>query len=108
MVVDAMTPQNEVDTDQDSRMPACLLPQEGEVEYGGQHLGPAIEQAGLKTRIWLVDYNYNLWGRAICEMDDEKAPKYTKSIGWHGNIGQPEWVQTVSAAQSDAERSWNK
>ncbi|HZD94495.1 MAG TPA: hypothetical protein VE133_09585, partial [Candidatus Sulfotelmatobacter sp.] len=42
VVIDAVTPQNEVDTDQDSRMPACLLPQEIEVEYVGQHLGPAI------------------------------------------------------------------
>ena len=108
IVVDAMTPQNEVDTDQDSRMPACLLPQEVEVEYVGQHLGPAIEQAGLKTRIWLVDHNYNLWGRAICELDDEKVRKYTKSIAWHGYIGQPEWVQKVSAAHPDAEMYWTE
>src|SRR5260370_42307495 len=91
VVVDAVTPQNEVDTDQDSRMPACLLPQEVEVEYVGQHLGPAIEQEGLKTKIWLIDHNYNLCGRAIFEFDDEKVRKYTSSLAWHGYIGQPEW-----------------
>ncbi|HXB22528.1 MAG TPA: glycoside hydrolase family 30 beta sandwich domain-containing protein, partial [Candidatus Solibacter sp.] len=106
--VDAVTPQNEVDTDQDSRMPACLLPQEIEVEYVGQHLGHAIEKAGLKTKIWLIDHNYNLWGRAICELDDEKVRKYTKSIAWHGYLGQPDLVQRVLAAHPDAEMYWTE
>jgi glucosylceramidase len=106
--IDAVTPQNEVDTDQDSRMPACLLPQEIEVEYVGKHLGPAIEAAGLKTKIWLLDHNYNLWGRAICELDDEKVRKYTRSIAWHGYLGQPELVQKVFAAHPDAEMYWTE
>ena len=106
--IDAVSPQNEVDTDQDSRMPACLLPQEIEVEYVGQHLGPAIEAAGLKTKIWLLDHNYNLWGRAICELDDEKVHKYTQSIAWHGYLGKPDWVQKVHAAHPEAEMYWTE
>jgi len=106
--IDAVTPQNEVDTDQDSRMPSCLLPQEIEVEYVSKHLGPAIEAAGLKTKIWLLDHNYNLWGRAICELDDEKVRKYTKSIAWHGYVGQPAWVQRVFASHPDAEMYWTE
>jgi glucosylceramidase len=106
--IDAVSPQNEVDTDQDSRMPACLLPQEIEVEYVGKHLGPAIEAAGLKTKIWLLDHNYNLWGRAICELDDEKVRRYTKSIAWHGYVGQPDWVQKVFTAHPDAEMYWTE
>jgi glucosylceramidase len=106
--VNAVTPQNEVDTDQDSRMPACLFPQEAEVQYVGEMLGPAIERAGLKTRIWLVDHNYNLWGRAICELDDEKVSKVTKSIAWHGYLGTPELVRKVAAAHPDAEMYWTE
>ena len=106
--IDAVSPQNEVDTDQDSRMPACLLPQEIEVEYVGQHLGPAIEKAELKTRIWLLDHNYNLWGRAISELDDEKVSKYTKAIAWHGYLGKPAWVQKVFAAHPEAEMYWTE
>jgi glucosylceramidase len=108
VAVDAVTPQNEVDTDQDSRMPACLLPQEIEVEYVSKHLGPAIEKAGLKTRIWLLDHNYNLWGRAIAELDDDTVRKYTKSIAWHGYVGQPDWVQRVFAAYPEAEMYWTE
>lgn len=106
--IDAVSPQNEVDTDQDSRMPACLLPQEIEVEYVGRHLGPAIEAAGLKTKIWLLDHNYNLWGRAICELDDEQVHKYTQSIAWHGYLGKPDWVQRVHAAHPEAEMYWTE
>ncbi len=106
--IDAITPQNEVDIDQDSRMPACLLPQEIEVEFVGQHLGPAIEKAGLKTKIWLIYHNYNLWGRAICELDDEKVRRYTNSIAWHGYLGQPEWVHRVFTAHPRAEMFWTE
>ena len=106
--VDAVTPQNEVDTDQDSRMPACLFPQEAEVQYVGEMLGPAIERAGLKTKIWLLDHNYNLWGRAICELDDEKVSKVTRSIAWHGYLGAPELVRKVEAAHPDAEMYWTE
>lgn len=106
--VNAVTPQNEVDTDQDSRMPACLFPQEIEVQYVGEHLGPAIQEAALNTKIWLLDHNYNLWGRVICELDDPKVAQYTKSIAWHGYVGEPEWMRKVFAAHPDAEMYWTE
>jgi glucosylceramidase len=106
--INAVSSQNEVDTDQDSKMPACLLPQEIEVRYVGEHLGPALESAGLKTKIWLLDHNYNLWGRAIAELDDPEVNKYTKSIAWHGYLGKPEWVEKVLAAHPDAEMYWTE
>ncbi|HET9742021.1 MAG TPA: glycoside hydrolase family 30 beta sandwich domain-containing protein [Terriglobales bacterium] len=106
--VNAVTSQNEVDTDQDSRMPACLFPQEVEVQYVGEMLGPVIERAGLPTKIWLLDHNYNLWGRAICELDDEKVSRVTKSIAWHGYLGEPEMVRKVAEAHPDAEMYWTE
>ena len=106
--VNAVSSQNEVDTDQDSRMPACLFPQEIEVRYVGENLGPALELAGLKTKIWLLDHNYNLWGRAIAELDEPEVSKYTKAIAWHGYIGKPEWVEKVLAAHPDAEMYWTE
>ena len=68
--VQAITVQNEVDTDQDARMPACIWPQEYEIEFVRDHLGPLFERNNIKTKIWILDHNYNLWGRAICELDD--------------------------------------
>lgn len=106
--INAVTSQNEVDTDQDSRMPACLFPQEVEVQYVGQMLGPAIEQASLRTKIWLLDHNYNLWGRAICSLDDQKVSSVTKAIAWHGYLGEPELVRKVADAHPDAEMYWTE
>jgi len=37
--IHAVTSQNEVDTDQDGRMPACLWGQEYEIEFVKAHLG---------------------------------------------------------------------
>ncbi len=106
--IDAVSSQNEVDTDQDSKMPACLFPQEIEVGYVSKNLGPALETAGLKTKIWLLDHNYNLWGRAIAELDDPEVNKYTKAIAWHGYVGKPEWAEKVLATHPDTEMYWTE
>jgi len=106
--VNSVSSQNEVDTDQDSKMPACLFPQEIEVGFVGQDLGPALETAGLKTKIWLLDHNYNLWGRAIAELDDTNVNKYTKCVAWHGYVGKPEWVEKVLAVHPEAEMYWTE
>ena len=78
----AVTPQNEVDTDQDGRMPACIWPQEYEIEFV-RALGPALEQNKLATKIWILDHNYNLWGRAVCELEDPTLRKYCNDVAWH-------------------------
>jgi glucosylceramidase len=106
--VNAVTSQNEVDTEQDSRMPACLFPQEVEVKFIATALGPAIEKSGLGTKIWMIDHNYNLWGRAIAQLDDPTVNKYSKTIAWHGYVGQPEWMQKVVAAHPDVEMHWTE
>lgn len=106
--INAVSPQNEVDTDQDGKMPACLFPQEVEVQYIGRELGPALRQAGLKTAIWALDHNYNLWGRAICELDDPDVRRYTTSIAWHGYVGKPEWMQKLAAAHPEAQMYWTE
>src|SRR5260370_33217141 len=63
--IQAVTSQNEVDTDQDGRMPACLRGQESEIEFANDHLGPVLRANGIPARIWLIDHNYNLRGRVI-------------------------------------------
>ena len=83
VVVDAVTSQNEVDTDQDGRMPACFWAQEHEIEFVGKHLGPALEKNQLATKIWILDHNWNLWGRATCELQDTDVNKYVDGIAWH-------------------------
>jgi glucosylceramidase len=106
--IQAVTSQNEVDTDQDGRMPACLWGQEYEVEFVGQHLGPALEAAGLPTKIWLLDHNYNLWGRVICSLDDPGVQKYCGAVAWHGYVGSPDMICRVHEAHPNVAMHWTE
>lgn len=108
VLIQAVTPQNEVDTDQDARMPACIWPQEFEIQFVRDHLGPLLEQQGLATKIWILDHNYNLWGRAVAELDDAGLRKYCNAVAWHGYAGTPEMVTKAHEAHPDAEMHWTE
>jgi glucosylceramidase len=106
--VQAVSVQNEVDTDQDGRMPACLWPQEYEIGFVKSYLGPLLQQNGLSTKIWILDHNYNLWGRAICELDDADLRKYCSAVAFHGYVGTPEMMSKVHEAHPDAQMYWTE
>jgi glucosylceramidase len=91
----AITVQNEVDTDQDGRMPAALWGQEYEIEFVKKHLGPALEQAAMDTKIWILDHNYNLWGRVLDELTDPEFSKYVDGVAWHAYMGTPDAMTRV-------------
>ena len=106
--VQAVTIQNEVDTDQDGRMPACIWPQEYEADFVSQYLGPALRGAGLETQIWLIDHNYNLWGRAIGELETPNVRKYADAVAWHGYLGQAEWINRVHQKFPEVAMHWTE
>jgi len=104
----AVTVQNEVDTDQDGKMPACTWPQEYEADFVQQYLGPTFEKEGLKTKIWIIDHNYNLWGRALSELELPGVRKYVDGIAWHGYLGQPETMTKVHDACPTTNMYWTE
>jgi len=106
--IQAVTPQNEVDTDQDGRMPACIWPQEYEIAFVRDHLGPLLQQQGISTKIWVLDHNYDLWGRAIHELDDPGLRHYANAVAWHGYAGSPEMMSKVHDAHPDADMHWTE
>jgi len=106
--IQAITSQNEVDTDQDGRMPACLWGQEYEIEFVKEHLGPALRASGIPAKIWLLDHNYNLWGRVICELDDPDVRKYANAVAWHAYAGGVSMVSKVHDAHPDAGMHWTE
>ncbi|HLH33359.1 MAG TPA: glycoside hydrolase family 30 beta sandwich domain-containing protein [Alloacidobacterium sp.] len=93
--IQAVTVQNEVDTDQDGRMPQALWGQEYEIDFVKSYLGPALQKAGLNTKIWILDHNYNLWGRAVDELSDPDVYKYVDGVAWHGYYGPPSAMTRV-------------
>ncbi len=106
--IDAVTSQNEVDTDQDGTMPQCTWPQEIEVGFVGEHLGPAFVKAGVRTKIWLIDHNYNLWGRALASFQDDNVRRYADGIAWHGYLGDPGEMTRVHDAYPDKHAYWTE
>ncbi len=106
--IKAVTIQNEVDTDQDGKMPACAWPQEYEADFVQQFLGPTFEKEGLKTKIWIIDHNYNLWGRALSELELPGVRKYVDGIAWHGYVGQPEAMTKVHDAYPSTNMYWTE
>jgi glucosylceramidase len=106
--VDAVSSQNEVDTEQDGRMPACAWPQEYEIAFIREHLGPALRKNGLDTKIWLLDHNYNLWGRVICSLDAEGVTDFCKAVAWHGYVGTPDMIGKVHDAHPEVEMFWTE
>ena len=101
--VQAITIQNEVDTDQHGQMPACTWSQECETELVTDHLGPLFEKTNTPTKIWILDHNYVYWGRVIAELDDPEFRRYTNSVAWHGYTGDPTMMSKVHAAHPEAE-----
>jgi glucosylceramidase len=91
----AVTVQNEVDSEQQGTMPQCIWGQQDEIQFVKQFLGPTLRKAGLRTKIWVLDHNYDLWGRAIDELSDAGAYEYIDGIAWHGYLGKPSAMTLV-------------
>ena len=89
-------------------MPACLWAQEQEMEFVKSHLGPALRKAGLPAKIWVLDHNYSLWGRAIDELSDPDAYEFIDGIAWHGYVGEPTAMTRVHDAFPAKSAYWTE
>ena len=106
--IDAVTVQNETDAEQEGRMPACLWAQEAEMEFVARHLGPGLRKAGLNTKIWVLDHNYSLWGRAVDELSDPAVYEFVDGIAWHGYVGEPTAMSLVHKAFPAKNAYWTE
>ncbi len=98
----AVTIQNEPGVDRSRsrpkwRYPSCRWTGEQERDFIKNHLGPAFRRAGLKTKIWSYDHNFNV-RRAPGDpgidypttvLKDPKAAAYVDGVAFHGYEGKP-------------------
>ena len=106
--LNAVTVQNEMDTDQDGKMPACLWGQEYEIGFVSTHLGPQLATNNIDTRIWILDHNCNLWGRANAELDDPEVNRSVDGVAWHGYVGEPSAMTRVHEAHPQKHVYWTE
>ncbi len=104
----AVTTQNEVDTDQDGKMPASLWGQEYEAGFIKGFLGPALHAAGLDTKIWLLDHNYDLWGRVMDMLSDPALQPLVDGVAWHGYMGDPRAMTRVHRSFPEKGAYWTE
>ena len=106
--ISAVTSQNEVDTEQEGRMPAALWGQEYEMAFVKEFLGPALRNASLETKIWLLDHNYSLWGRVLDELSDPGIFEQVDGVAWHGYVGTPDAMTRVHNAFPAKNAYWTE
>lgn len=82
-----MTVQNEPMASQ--TWESCIYTAQQECDFVKNHLGPALESAGLKDKKILVwDHNRNLmYQRSQAILDDPAAVKYVWGVGFHWYAG---------------------
>src|SRR2546423_1071438 len=68
----------------------------------------AIEKAGLDTKIWLLDHNFNLWGRVFNTLEDPNVFKYADGVAWHPYVGAPEAMTRIHDAYPTKSAYWTE
>jgi glucosylceramidase len=89
-------------------MPAAVWGQEYEMGFVRDHLGPALQQTSPGTKIWILDHNYNLWGRVVDELSDPGVYKYVDGVAWHGYVGTPDAMTRVHDAFPTKPAYWTE
>jgi glucosylceramidase len=68
------------------------------LSFIGTKLGPALDTAGLRTRIVTHDDNWNQSSFATAVLADATAGPFVEGIAWHGYGGTPDAQNTVRRA----------
>lgn len=102
--IDALTAQNESETDQLSLMPACYWHPEFEMYFLRDFLSPALKENGLGgTELWIMDHNYVMWRRARWMLDDPSFKPFVKGIAWHPYEGPAEAMSWLHERHPDVD-----
>ena len=91
----AITPQNEPETDQGGRMPACYWSPETEANFAIS-LKKKADGLGLPFEIWLCDHNFALWQRVIWQLKEfPELEKSVSSAAFHYYDGGVDLIENI-------------
>lgn len=99
IVIDAITPQNE--PLHDGNNPSMYMSAIEQAEFIKNHLGPAFEAAGIKTKIIIYDHNADKPEYPIAILNDPLAKKYVDGSAFHLYGGKIEQLSAVHKAHPD-------
>lgn len=96
--ISALTVQNEPETHQSGRMPACIWHPEQEAEFALK-LRKSLDRSGLDTKIWIHDHNFDGCGRIKWQLDTYPELKSAiDGIAFHYYKGAIEDTRALHAA----------
>ena len=99
--LNAMTTQNETETDQCSQMPACYWHPELEMSFIRDYMVPLLKKNDINVEIWLMDHNYIMWRRAKWMLDDPDFKGTVSGIAYHLYQGSAEAMTWVHDAHPE-------
>jgi len=98
----AITAQNEPHFEPDNYPGMRMDPPERAAFIGG-HLGPALATAGLQTKIWDWDHNWDEVNSPLTTLADATARNYIAGVAWHCYGGDVSAQTTVRNTYPDKE-----
>lgn len=99
ITIDAVTPQNE--PEHPGNTPSMAMTAMEQADFVKNHLGPAFEQAGLKTKIVIFDHNCDHPEYPISILNDPEARKYIDGSAFHLYVGEIDALSKVHEAHPD-------
>jgi glucosylceramidase len=99
IILDAITIQNEPENPNNT--PSMLMTAEEQADFVKNHLGPAFEQAGIKTKIVVFDHNCDHPEYPIAILNDRDAKKYVDGSAFHLYLGEISALSKVYEAHPD-------
>jgi glucosylceramidase len=94
--IDALTIQNEPLNEKNTPSMVMLAPEQA--DFIEHDLGPAFQQAGIKTKILLYDHNLDHPAYVLSILKDPDANKYIDGSAWHLYGGKVEAMTQVHDA----------
>ena len=99
IVIDAITLQNEPENPHNT--PSLLMTTQEQTNFVKNNLGPAFQEAGIKTKIIVFDHNCDHPEYPITILNDPEARKYIDGSAFHLYIGEIEALSKVHEAHPD-------
>lgn len=106
--IDAVTPQNEVETDQLGNMPACYWHPDFEAAFTADYLKPLLESNYPHVKLWILDHNYQMWKRAKLMLDDEVVKEAVDGVAFHGYQGSAEMMTMLHGEHPETHVYWTE
>ena len=99
--ISALTPQNETETDQEGKMPACIWHPETEAEFI-KILRKKLDARNMDVKIWMFDHNFMDTQRVIWSLDNcEGLKDACDGVAFHYYSGSVEKTSSVRKAHPE-------